>query len=113
MGIFFYSSILLFVTSIIFYPPLFFLSLLDVRCGDHSMLSHLSPDQQATVAGGGLWIVDPLDSTKNVARPSFAFRQAQIYFKQCLDKIEGAVQMMAVGTDVTSLDLLKLLMRYS
>ena len=89
------------------------MSLLDVRCGDHSMLSHLSPDQQATVAGGGLWIVDPLDSTKNVARPSFAFRQAQIYFKQCLDKIEGAVQMMAVGTDVTSLDLLKLLMRYS
>lgn len=77
------------------------------------MLSYLTPDQQATVAAGGLWIVDPLDSTKNVARPSFAFRQAQMYFKQCLDKIEGAAQMMTVGTDGTSLDFLKLLMRYS
>lgn len=77
------------------------------------MISHLSPDQQATIAGGGLWIVDPLDSTKNVARPSFAFRHAQIYFQQCLDKIEGAAQMAVAGSDGTSVDFLKLLMRYT
>ena len=110
-----FSILLLLPLSFLLFHPflIFFVFFVDVRCGDHTMLSYLTPDQQATVAGGGLWIVDPLDSTKNVARPSFAFRQAQMYFKQCLDKIEGAAQMMTVGTDGTSLDFLKLLMRYS
>lgn len=77
------------------------------------MLSGLTPDQIATVVNGGLWIVDPLDPTKNVARPSFAFKQTQVYFRQCLDKIEGAAMMTSQGSDASSLDFLKLLIRYS
>jgi 3'-phosphoadenosine 5'-phosphosulfate (PAPS) 3'-phosphatase len=78
------------------------------------MLSELTPDQQVTIAGGGLWIVDPLDSTKNVARPSFAFRHAQQYFRQCLDKIEEAAAGTALsGPDAQAfVDFLKLLIRF-
>lgn len=84
----------------------------DVRCEPY-MVSDLTPDQQATIVGGGLWIVDPLDSTKNVARPSFAFRHAQQFFWQCLDKIEGAAADIAQsGPDVQAFDFLKLLMRF-
>ena len=65
-----FSILLLLPLSFLLFHPLliFFVFFVDVRCGDHTMLSYLTPDQQATVAGGGLWIVDPLDSTKNVAR---------------------------------------------
>ena len=66
--------------------------------------------RQITVAGGGVWIADPLEpvrstdfggiggaalatrtgptSTSNVARPSFAYRQVQRYFLRCLLDIE-------------------------
>ena len=74
------------------------------------MLVDLTPEQQSTIAGGGLWIVDPMDSTKNVARPSFAFKQTQNYLKQCLDKVESVSSNTA--PDSSAPDILKMLMRY-
>ena len=77
------------------------------------MLCDLNPDQQASIAGGGLWIVDPRDPSKNVARPTFAFKQAQQYFKLCLDKIESAAATASLnGTESSSVDFSKLLIRY-
>lgn len=47
---------------------------IDVR-GIYPSVVDLTPEQQITIAGGGMWIVDPLTPHLNVARPSFAFRQ--------------------------------------
>lgn len=47
----------------------------------------LNPEEIVTV-GTSCWIKDPLDPVKNVARPSYAFRQIQQLFSQCLSEFE-------------------------
>jgi hypothetical protein len=47
----------------------------------------LSPEQQGLL-GSSCWISDPLDPYKNVARPSYLFRQIQLLFSRCLQTIE-------------------------
>jgi hypothetical protein len=93
-------------------------------------LFDLTPEQQATVAGGGVWIADPLEpihdadfdgqpgaalatrtgpaSTSNVARPSFAYRQVQRYFLRCLEDIER--KCGAPAAHATEVELLPLRM---
>jgi hypothetical protein len=82
---------------------------IDIRSHTVSMIVDLTPDQQITIAGGGFWIVDPLTPHLNVARPSFAFRQMQEYFRICLQTIEvyAASPVGAMGD--STVDYLKLL----
>lgn len=55
--------------------------------GSNPALFALSPEEQAMV-GTSCWVRDPLDPSKNVARPSFMFRQIQETFSQYLTTLE-------------------------
>lgn len=55
--------------------------------GKQPIFFDLNAEQIATV-GTSCWIKDPLDPTKNVARPSYAFKQIQQLFSQCLSELE-------------------------
>jgi hypothetical protein len=55
--------------------------------GSKPITFELSAEQRSTL-GTSFWLTDPLDPTKNVGRPSFAFRQIQAVFAQHLSTME-------------------------
>lgn len=52
-----------------------------------NVLIELSQEQLATL-GSSCWISDPLDTSKNVARPSFMWRQIQSMFAETLKELD-------------------------
>ena len=55
--------------------------------GKYPVLFNLS-SEQILLVGTSCWIRDPLDTNKNVARPSYAFKQIQQLFSQYLSALE-------------------------
>ena len=79
------------------------------------ILHELTAEQRLQVGTSG-WITDPLDPTKNVARPSFAFRQIQLLLAQCLEAFEWEISLsskefLLTGKD-NDTDLIKMFIRY-